>query len=71
MLPPAPGRLSTETVCGSSSLIYSLAIDPSAPQTVYAGTIVGRVFKSTNSGGNWNPINTGLTNTFVFSLAID
>ena len=50
--------------------INALAIDPAAAATLYAGT-GGGVFKSTNAGGSWSAINTGLTNTSVFSLAID
>ncbi|MEI6206917.1 MAG: SUMF1/EgtB/PvdO family nonheme iron enzyme [Desulfuromonadales bacterium] len=53
------------------SNVYSLAIDPSDPQTIYAGTIGGGVFKSTNGGTNWSAVSTGLTNTNVNSLAID
>jgi hypothetical protein len=45
-------------------------MDPSAPATLYAGT-PGGVFKSTNGGGSWTAINTGLTNTVVSALAID
>jgi hypothetical protein len=48
-----------------------LAIDPSAPATLYAGTSGGGVFKSTDAGGNWIAINSGLTNTVVSALAID
>ena len=29
------------------------------------------MFKSTNGGGNWSAVNTGLTNTYVYALAID
>ena len=31
----------------------------------------GGVFKSTNGGGSWTAINTGLTNPNVLALAID
>ena len=31
----------------------------------------GGVFKSTNGGGNWSAVNTGLTDTYVHALAID
>ena len=51
--------------------IYALAIDPATPATLYAGTWGGGVFKSTNGGGNWSAVNTGLTNTTVRALAID
>ena len=51
--------------------IYALAINPQTPDTLYAGTYGGGVFKSTNGGTNWTAINTGLTNTNVCALAID
>jgi len=56
--------------------IRALAIDPATPSTLYAGTdnyVIGShgVFKSTNGGGNWTPVNTGLTNAHVSALAID
>ena len=49
----------------------ALAINPSNPTTLYAGTDGGGVFKSTDSGGNWAAENTGLTNLRVRALAID
>ena len=45
----------------------ALAIDPSAPATLYAAS--GGVFKSTNGGGNWAEVGTGLTD--VVALAVD
>jgi YVTN family beta-propeller protein len=48
--------------------IFTLAIDPATPTTLYAGSS-GGVFKSTNGGGNW--VNTGLTATYISSLAIN
>ena len=51
--------------------INALAIDPTTPTTLYAGTDGGGVFKSTNGGGNWGAVNTGLTATYVSALAID
>ena len=51
--------------------IQALAIDPTTPGTLYAGTWAGGVFKSTNGGAAWSAVNTGLTNTEVFALAID
>ncbi len=41
--------------------IYTLAIDSAMPTTLYAGTGGGGIFKSTNGGGNWSAVNTGLT----------
>lgn len=51
--------------------IPALAIDPTAPTTLYAGTDGSGVFRSTNSGG-WAAANTGLpANLIVYALAID
>ena len=58
--------------------VRSLAIDPSTPSTLYAGTghwfgngsAIGEVYKSTNGGGSWSPANMGLGNPVV-ALAID
>lgn len=47
-----------------------LAIDPSTPDTIYAGTGSG-VFKSTNAGDSWTQVSTGLTDLPIASLAID
>lgn len=51
--------------------IGALAIDPRNPATLYAGTSGGGVFKSTNGGGSWTAINTGLISDDVRALAID
>ena len=51
--------------------VFSLAIDPSNPATVYAGTLGRGVFKSTNGGQTWSTANSGFTDTIVLSLAID
>jgi photosystem II stability/assembly factor-like uncharacterized protein len=52
----------------SNRVVLALAINRTAPGTLYAGT-EGGVFKSTDAGATWNT--TGLTDTSVGSLAID
>jgi photosystem II stability/assembly factor-like uncharacterized protein len=52
-------------------VILTLAIDPATPQTVYAGTAGGGVFKTTNGGLNWLLFSSGLTNLFITDIAID
>jgi len=49
----------------------TLAIDPSVPSTLYAGAYGGGVFKSTDSGSNWQTADAGLPNAPVSALAID
>ncbi len=54
--------------------IHALAIDPTTPSTLYAGTYGAGVLKSVDSGGTWVPANTGLPNPpdlYVNALAID
>jgi photosystem II stability/assembly factor-like uncharacterized protein len=49
--------------------VQALAVDPSTPTTVYMGTDLSGVFKSTNSGGSWN--SAGLSGKPIYALAID
>jgi len=51
--------------------VQALAIDPTTPSTLYAGTWGGGVFHSTNGGGSWSPVKTGLSDLEVTALAID
>jgi photosystem II stability/assembly factor-like uncharacterized protein len=62
------------------AIIFTLAIDPVTPSTLYAGTDAGGVFKSTDAGTNWSAMNNGLpTYTYygiaytsaIFTLSID
>ncbi len=53
-------------------MTFALALDPTSPSTVYAGTAGGGVFKSANGGGSWSAANTGLpTESVVGALALD
>src|SRR2546429_83327 len=45
---------------GSSRSAQNLVIDPQTPTTLYAATFGEGVFKSTDGGGSWNAVNTGL-----------
>ena len=49
--------------------VRALAIDPSTPSTLYAGTGRGGVFKSTDAGATWGAV--GLPGEDVGALAID
>ena len=58
--------------------VLVIAINPQTPDTLYTGTytysegvFVGGVFKSTDGGTNWTPMNSGLTNTYVNTIAIN
>ena len=51
--------------------VFSLAIDPRTPTTVYAGTFGSKVFKTIDGGAHWLPANAGFEDDTVLSLAID
>ena len=57
----------------TTAFVYTLAIDPQAPATLYAGATSGGVFKSTDGGGTWSAFNVGfpLPLPQVRTLAID
>ncbi len=55
----------------NGGLMTVLVIDPGNPSTLYAGTQSGGVFKSTNGGVSWNPVNIGLTDNTIYALAIE
>ncbi len=54
--------------------VRTLAIDPAAPLTIYAGTTGNGLFKSTNGAAVWTAMNTGMNGpgaTNVGAIAID
>jgi photosystem II stability/assembly factor-like uncharacterized protein len=53
-----------------SDTVTALALDPSQPTTIYAGTR-GGVYKSINNGRTWNPINSGLVRPSISAIVID
>jgi photosystem II stability/assembly factor-like uncharacterized protein len=52
-----------------ADMVSALAVDARTPHTIYAGTIAGGVFRSTDGGTSWSQ--TGLTNLWVESLVVD
>lgn len=46
-----------------------LAVDPTSPNNIYAGTDIG-VYGSVDSGAHWSPYGTGLPRVAVFDMAI-
>lgn len=51
--------------------VTALTIDPHAPTTLYAATLAGNVFKSTNGGRSWSALDLGKTLRFIRSVVID
>ena len=57
--------------CISTTNVLALAIDPSMPTTLYAGTNSNGVYKSTDGGASWSAVTSGLIYLSVRALAID
>ena len=51
--------------------VLTVAIEPTDPQTLYAGADNGGVFKSTDGGTSWRSANTGLTSFVVRAIIVD
>jgi hypothetical protein len=51
--------------------VNALALDPTDPATLYAGTSGAGVFKTSDAGMTWSPANEGLTARDVFALTFD
>jgi hypothetical protein len=49
--------------------VYSIAVDPAAAATYYAGSDVG-VWRTTDDGAHWSLFNEGLPNTAVYDLKL-
>jgi len=50
--------------------VTTLAMDPTNPLILYAGTNVGGIFKTVNGGSSWSAVNVGLSNLKILSIAI-
>src|SRR5262245_12888254 len=72
--PPPPDALSTWTSLGPGNIggrTRRILIDPSTPATMYAAGIAGGVWKTTNSGTSWTPLEELMANLAVSSLVMD
>src|SRR5690349_18061527 len=49
----------------------ALLIDPSNPDTMYAAAVAGGIWKTTNGGTSWAPLDDFLANIAVTCLAVD
>ncbi len=52
-------------------VVQSIAIDPSNPDVMYAGTRGAGVHKSTDGGRTWTEANSGLESDFINSVIVD
>ncbi len=53
-----------------NSDVYAIALDPTAPTTIYAGTEDG-IFKTTDGGQTWQLANAGIMGTIYSNMVVD
>ncbi|MDZ7624553.1 MAG: T9SS type A sorting domain-containing protein [Ignavibacteriaceae bacterium] len=58
------------TTTESVGRVYGMVVNPVTPSTMYAFGLDQGVYKTTNSGGNWTQMNSGLTNIQVQAMGI-
>ena len=51
--------------------IRSIVISPIDPQTMWIGSVAGGIWRSTNGGASWTPLNDFMANLAVSCMAID
>jgi photosystem II stability/assembly factor-like uncharacterized protein len=51
--------------------IRALLIDPDAPDTMFVGSVSGGLWKTTNGGDSWSPVNDFLPSLSISSLIFD
>jgi hypothetical protein len=54
-----------------SGRVTAIAIDPTAPDTLYLGTAQGGIWKSTDNGGAWDPKTDNEVSLAIGALALD
>jgi len=66
------GRAWTALDVGTANLLAAaVAVDPFAPEVVYAASDGGGVLRSADAGLSWTPRDVGLGNLHAYSLALD
>jgi hypothetical protein len=62
---------SFSTGIAGGAFIQCVAIDPTTPATVYAGTYFNGIYKSTDGGNSWNAATNGLTILNIQTIVVD
>ncbi|HBA83998.1 MAG TPA: hypothetical protein DCZ95_07895 [Verrucomicrobia bacterium] len=68
--PIPPLRPATDYYSVPWSVVFSVVVDPSNPQNIYAADHAVGIYLSTNGGLGWVPLNQGLSTRAVTSMAI-
>jgi photosystem II stability/assembly factor-like uncharacterized protein len=66
-----PRRIDNEGNIGAVGALFHLAIDPKTPSTIYVGGNGEGIWKTTDGGGNWQPITDALPTLRSSALGLD
>lgn len=73
--PPIAGISSAQwTSIGPGNIggrIRTIAIHPTLPTSIFAGGVSGGIWKSSNSGASWTPVNDFMANLAISSIVFD
>ncbi|MEN8376866.1 MAG: glycosyl hydrolase [Gemmatimonadota bacterium] len=69
--PVGPAPAVTSSGVGWAGRTLAIAIDPTAPDTVYVGTAGGGVWKTTDGGDTWTPLTDYQASLSIGAIAID
>ncbi len=67
----APGDWAWQGPGNIGGRIRSIVISPADPTKIWVGSVGGGIWKSTNAGGSWSPVNDFLANLAVSTMVID
>ena len=70
----APGLVGSWHEVGPGNIggrTRAIVVDPTDPDTIYAGGVAGGVFKTTDGGQSWTPTSDDLVNIAIGSLVMD
>ncbi len=73
-LAAGPGGIDTWQPLGPGNVggrTRAIAIDPTDPNTIYAGGVAGGIWKSTDAGASWALLDDTMLNVAICSLVID
>src|SRR5581483_4626458 len=51
--------------------IRAIAISPTSPSTIFSGSVGGGIWKTTNGGASWAPVNDFMASLSVSAIVID
>src|SRR5690349_16313842 len=67
-LAPAARATSWTSIGPHGGIMQALAVDPAHPGTIYLGTYIAGMFKTTDHGASWAPVGWGPLTTYAIAI---